>query len=154
MGRVLSAAALVRALARDRRDGRRIVFTNGCFDLLHAGHLRLLETARAAGGVLVVGVNADGSVRRLKGPGRPLIPARERAELLAGLRAVTYVALFGEATPRRLIRRIRPDVLVKGADYGEHEIVGAREVKAWGGRVLRVPLVRGRSTSAIIRKSQ
>ena len=154
MGRVVSPAALDRALVRERRAGRRIVFTNGCFDLLHAGHLRLLETARAAGDVLVVGVNADGSVRRLKGPGRPLIPARERVELLAGLRAVTYVTLFGEATPRRLIRRIRPDVLVKGADYGAHEIVGAREVKAWGGQVLRVPILRGRSTSAIILRSQ
>lgn len=154
MGRVVSSAALDRALTRERRAGRRIVFTNGCFDLLHAGHLRLLETARAAGDSLVVGVNADASVRRLKGPGRPLVPARERAELLAGLEVVDYVTIFGEDTPARVIRCVRPDVLVKGADYGAHEIVGAREVHGWGGRVLRVPIFHGRSTSAIIRKSQ
>jgi rfaE bifunctional protein nucleotidyltransferase chain/domain len=129
------------------------VFTNGVFDLLHAGHIALLEAARAAGDALVVGVNADASVRRLgKGADRPLVAQGERARLLAALAAVDCVVLFEEDTPLALIERLRPDVLVKGADYAPEAIVGAAEVEAWGGRVVRVPLVTGKSTTDLVRK--
>ena len=130
----------------------RVVFTNGVFDLLHAGHVALLEAARAEGDVLVVGVNSDASVRRLgKGPDRPLVPEGERARVLAALAAVDCVVLFEEDTPLALIRRLRPDVLVKGADYAREAIVGGDEVEGWGGRVVRVPLVEGKSTTDLLR---
>lgn len=144
------AATLARRL---QRSGRVVVFTNGCFDLLHAGHVNLLEAARAHGDFLVVGVNSDRSVRRLKGRGRPIVPLRERMEILSALRAVDCVVPFGEATPARLIARLRPNVLVKGADYRTGEIVGRDTVEAMGGRVVRVPLRRGRSTSGLIRRA-
>jgi len=129
------------------------VFTNGVFDLLHAGHVALLEAARAAGDALVVGVNSDASVRRLgKGPDRPLVGETERARVLAALAAVDCVVLFDDDTPLALIVRLHPDVLVKGADYAREAIVGAAEVEAWGGRVVRVPLVPGQSTTEIVRK--
>jgi len=144
------AAALARRL---KGRGRQVVFTNGCFDLLHAGHVDLLERARALGDFLVVGLNSDRSVRRLKGPGRPIVPLRERAEVLAALRAVDCIVPFGEMTPARLIALLRPDVLVKGADYHRSEIVGRDTVEAGGGRVVTVPLSRGRSTSELIRKA-
>jgi D-beta-D-heptose 7-phosphate kinase/D-beta-D-heptose 1-phosphate adenosyltransferase len=130
-----------------------VVFTNGVFDLLHTGHIALLEAARAAGDALVVGVNTDASVRRLgKGPDRPLVPEGERARVLAALAAVDCVVLFGADTPLALIERLRPDVLVKGADYTRETIVGAAEVEGWGGRVVRVPLIEGKSTTDLVRK--
>ncbi|MGH7699239.1 MAG: adenylyltransferase/cytidyltransferase family protein [Gemmatimonadales bacterium] len=130
-----------------------MVFTNGVFDVLHAGHVTLLEAARAAGDALIVGINSDASVRRLgKGPDRPLVPAAERARLVAALACVDCVVLFDDETPLAVIRRLRPDVLVKGADYAEDRIVGAAEVRGWGGRVLRIPLVPGRSTTDLIRR--
>ncbi len=123
------------------------------FDLLHAGHVALLEAARAEGDALVVGVNRDASARRLgKGPDRPLVAEEERARLVAALAAVDCVVLFGEDTPLALIRRLRPDVLVKGADYAPDAIVGAADVEAWGGRVVRVPLVQDKSTTSLLRK--
>ena len=129
------------------------MFTNGVFDLLHAGHVALLEAARAEGDALVAAVNSDASARRLgKGPGRPLVVEGERARLLAALAAVDCVVLFDEETPLALIRRLRPDVLVKGADYARAAIVGADEVEGWGGRVVRVPLVEGKSTTELLRK--
>jgi rfaE bifunctional protein nucleotidyltransferase chain/domain len=129
------------------------VFTNGVFDLLHTGHVALLEAARAEGAALVVGVNTDASVRRLgKGAERPLVPEGERARLLAALTAVDCVVLFDEDTPLALIDHLRPDVLVKGADYARDAIVGAAEVEGWGGRVVRVPLVAGKSTTDLVRK--
>jgi len=129
------------------------VFTNGVFDLLHGGHVALLEAARAAGEALVVGVNSDASVRRLgKGSDRPLVAEGERARLLAALAAVDCVVLFDEDTPLALIERLHPDVLVKGADYRPEAIVGAAEVEGWGGRVVRVPLVEGKSTTDLVRK--
>ena len=135
---------------RERQRGP-VVFTNGVFDLLHVGHVTLLEAARAEGGALVVGVNSDASVRRLgKGTDRPLVPGQERARLLAALACVDCVVLFDEETPLALIKRLRPDVLVKGADYARAAIVGADQVEGWGGRVVRVPLVPGTSTTALL----
>lgn len=129
------------------------MFTNGVFDLLHTGHVALLEAARAEGVALVVGVNTDASVRRLgKGSERPLVPEGERVRLLAALAAVDCVVLFEEDTPLALIDHLRPDVLVKGADYAREAIVGAAEVEGWGGRVVQVPLVAGKSTTDLVRK--
>ena len=134
-------------------EGGRVAFTNGVFDLLHLGHVSLLESARGEGAALIVGVNSDASVRRLaKGPDRPLVPQDERARVLAALACVDCVVIFDQDTPLELIRHLRPDVLVKGADYQRAAIVGADEVEGWGGRVVRVPLVPGRSTSEIERR--
>lgn len=146
------ADALSRTIAEWRRQGRRIVFTNGVFDLLHPGHVRYLRAARAQGDVLVVAVNSDRSVRANKGPSRPITPARERAELLAALSCVDAVVEFDEDTPAEIIRRLQPDVLVKGADWPADRIVGRDTVEARGGRVVRVPVEQGYSTSAIIER--
>jgi D-beta-D-heptose 7-phosphate kinase/D-beta-D-heptose 1-phosphate adenosyltransferase len=155
----LEQAAKVRSLDAMRaqvdqwRDaGDRVVFTNGCFDLLHVGHVTYLERARRQGQRLVVGLNTDRSVRALKGAGRPVIGEQDRARMLAALAVVDGVVLFDAATPIELIRALRPDVLAKGADYREDEVVGAREVKGWGGQVVLVPLVADRSTSAIVQR--
>jgi len=130
-----------------------VVFTNGVFDLLHAGHVALLEAARGEGDALIVAVNRDASARRLaKGPDRPVVAEDERARLIAALAAVDCVVLFAEDTPLALIRQLRPDVLVKGADYAPDAIVGAAEVKGWGGRVVRVPLIEDKSTTSLLRK--
>jgi D-beta-D-heptose 7-phosphate kinase/D-beta-D-heptose 1-phosphate adenosyltransferase len=145
-------ATLRRALAPRRAAGARIVFTNGCFDLLHPGHVRSLAAARALGDVLVVGLNGDASVRRLKGPGRPILTLAERAEVLAGLAAVDHVVVFDDDTPRALVEALAPDVLVKGADWAPGDIVGGDEVVARGGRVERIALVPDISTSEIIRR--
>jgi len=133
-----------------RRAGLTVVFTNGCFDLLHAGHVSLLEAARAAGDVLIVGLNSDDSVRRLKGEGRPILPQHERAETLLAFEAVDRVVIYDADTPAQVIGALVPDVLVKGADWGPGEIVGADVVEAAGGRVLRIALEPGRSTSALV----
>jgi rfaE bifunctional protein nucleotidyltransferase chain/domain len=131
-----------------------VVFTNGVFDLLHRGHVALLVAARAEGAALIVGLNSDASVRRLKGPGRPLNAERDRAYVLGALACVDAVALFDEDTPAELIAALEPDVLVKGADYAPHEIVGADLVTARGGRVVRVPLEPGYSTTGLIGRMQ
>jgi len=133
-----------------RAEGRTIAFTNGCFDLVHSGHLASLKQAAASADELVVALNSDPSVTRLKGPGRPLLPEEDRAALIAALRPVSAVTIFAEPTPLETILQIRPDVLVKGSEYSEEDIVGAPEVKSWGGRVVRVPMVPGWSTSQII----
>lgn len=133
-----------------RRVGNRIVFTNGCFDILHAGHIHLLKTARAFGDVLCVGVNTDSSVRRLKGESRPKNSEEDRQTVLEAIRYVDKVLLFEEDTPLELIKAVRPDVLVKGSDYTESEIVGATEVASWGGAVECVTLLPGRSTTALL----
>lgn len=140
-----------RLCARLRRSGKKIVFTNGVFDILHAGHVRYLTRARSFGDVLVLGLNSDASVRRLKGSRRPLQSQRDRAEILLGLEAIDYVVIFGEDTPQKLIEQVRPHVLVKGADYKISEIVGADFVRADGGRVERVRLAAGRSSSRLIK---
>lgn len=145
-------AGLLTALAPRRRRGERVVFTNGCFDLLHPGHVALLEAARDLGDLLVVGLNSDESVTRLKGPSRPILAQGERATILAALRAVDYVVVFGEDTPLSLVRALRPDVLVKGGDWPPDRIVGRDDVEGWGGRVVTVPLVAGRSTTALAEK--
>jgi len=129
------------------------VFTNGVFDLLHTGHVALLEAARAEGDALIVGVNTDASVRRLrKGADRPVVPEAERARLVAALAAVDCVVLFDDDTPLALIRILKPDVLVKGADYTPEAIVGAKDVEGWGGRVVRVPIVKDKSTSKLLER--
>jgi len=133
-----------------KTQGRRVAFTNGCFDLLHPGHVKLLEAARAQGDLLVVGLNADESVRRLKGPSRPVLPEGERAEALLALEAVDRVVVYPEDTPRETIQALLPDVLVKGADWALDAIVGRAEVEAAGGRVVRVDLLPGRSTTGLL----
>lgn len=130
-----------------------VVFTNGCFDILHRGHVEYLYAARSLGDVLVVGLNSDDSVRRLKGPGRPVNSAEDRAWVLGGLAAVDAVTIFDEDTPAELIRGLLPDVLIKGGDYRADQIVGASEVEAAGGRVVIAPLVPGRSTTAILNRA-
>jgi len=135
-----------------RADGRTVVMTNGCFDLLHPGHLALLEAARREGDLLVVALNSDSSVRRLKGEGRPVVPQRERAEVLLALEAVDAVVLYDEDTPIEVVRALRPEVLVKGADWAQDGVVGRAEVEKDGGRVLRVELLPGRSTSSIVER--
>lgn len=137
---------------RLRADGKRIVFTNGVFDILHPGHVRYLQHARSLGDVLIVGLNADASVRRNKGPERPINPQDERAEILEALECVDAVVLFEEDTPAGIIKAIQPDILVKGADWAEDAIVGRDTVEARGGRVVRVPIEQGFSTTEIIRK--
>lgn len=144
-GNVLSGERLAARLKSFRR-GKRVVFTNGCFDLVHAGHLKVLEWAKRQGDVLVVGLNADVSVRSIKGPLRPILPLRDRAALLAALRPVDFVTWFSEDTPHQLIRRLRPDILVKGGDWASDSIVGREFVQ----KVVRVPLMKGRSTTGII----
>jgi rfaE bifunctional protein nucleotidyltransferase chain/domain len=133
------------------RRGARIVFTNGVFDLLHVGHLRLLELARALGTVLIVGINSDDSTRAIKGPGRPVVPQFARARLLADLRSVDYCFIFTDADPVATLGILRPDVLVKGRDYTRRQVVGARLVAGYGGVVVRLPIVRGSSTTATIK---
>src|SRR5574337_318855 len=150
LGKVVTRDELIAQVAARKRSGERVVFTNGCFDLLHPGHLRCLERARELGDLLVVAINSDRSVRKLKGVSRPVMPQEERAEILAALAAVDYVAVFDEPTPRDLIARLLPHVLVKGGDWGPDEIVGREEVEAAGGRVVSVPLEPGYSTSGIL----
>ena len=148
--KILPLDRAVEAVAELKRQGKRVVFTNGCFDLLHPGHTRYLAEARKLGDALLVAVNSDRSVRALKGPGRPVLPERERAEILAALECVDYVTIFDDLTPRLVIARMLPQVLAKGADWGPGEIVGREEVEAAGGRVVSIPVVRGFSTSALI----
>jgi len=152
--RVWSDEALLRQVATWRRQGKRVAFTNGCFDVLHAGHLALLRFAAAQADRLIVGINDDASVRGLKGPGRPCNVEAERSELVAALDCVSAVVLFSEDTPLRLIQQLRPDVLVKGADYALEDVVGREVVEASGGRVALAPLVPERSTSRLIEKLQ
>ena len=133
-----------------RDKGKKIVFTNGCFDLLHVGHLRYLEQARKEGDLLVLGLNSDRSVRELKGPTRPLLPQEERAEMMAALSMVDYIVIFDERTPLHLIKELRPDILVKGGDWKREDIVGGQEVESAGGKVVVVPEIPGRSTSNLI----
>jgi D-beta-D-heptose 7-phosphate kinase/D-beta-D-heptose 1-phosphate adenosyltransferase len=137
-----------------KRGGKRVVFTNGCFDLLHPGHTRYLAEARKLGDALLVAVNSDRSVRALKGPGRPVMPQDERAEILAALECVDYLTIFDDLTPQAVIERMLPQVLVKGGDWEPTEIVGRSEVEAAGGKVVSIPVVPGLSTSALIQAAK
>jgi D-beta-D-heptose 7-phosphate kinase/D-beta-D-heptose 1-phosphate adenosyltransferase len=137
---------------RLKRRGKKVVFTNGCFDLLHAGHIRLFHEAKNLGDVLIVALNSDASVRRLKGPTRPIFPLRERFEILAAVTDIDYLTSFAEPTPQKIIAALLPDVLAKGGDWGPDEIVGRAEVEAAGGRVARVRYFEGHSTSSLIRR--
>lgn len=152
--KILSRAAAAAAAASARRRGERVVFTNGCFDILHLGHVRSLEEARALGDRLIVGLNSDASVRRLKGARRPLVPARERAEILAALACVDGVVIFGSDTPLALIRALRPAVLAKGGDWALDQIVGRAEVEGWGGRVARLREVPGVRTTHLLERAR
>jgi D-beta-D-heptose 7-phosphate kinase/D-beta-D-heptose 1-phosphate adenosyltransferase len=141
---------LLRIIKDLRAKGKRIVFTNGCFDLLHIGHIRYLEEARALGDFLVVGVNSDSSVRKLKGPQRPVLPEEERAEILSGLGCVDYITLFDEIDPLKLITSLHPHILVKGGDWTKEQTVGKEVVERSGGEVVIIPFVKGVSTSNLI----
>ena len=142
-------------IVRERRAlGHRVVFTNGCFDLLHRGHTRLLQQARELGDLLIVGLNSDASVRRVKGPSRPVLPEEERAEVLSALASVDYVVFFDDPDPGSTIAALQPDVLAKGADWAKDQIVGRETVEGRGGRVVTIPLVEGSSTSGIIDRIQ
>src|SRR5215467_13197416 len=152
MGKIVNKEELLEQRSRMRREGKRVVFTNGCFDLLHSGHVRYLSQARALGDALVVGLNSDPSVRALKGQGRPIMSEQERAEVMAALAVVDYVIVFDEETPRELIANLLPDFLVKGGDWPIEQIVGREEVEAAGGKVLSLPYVEGSSTSEIIER--
>jgi rfaE bifunctional protein nucleotidyltransferase chain/domain len=149
---ILTLEEAILRFGREKRNGRRIVFTNGCFDLLHPGHIGSLEQARALGDALIVGLNSDASVRQLKGAGRPVLPEQERAEILVALECVDAVVIFDALTPREVIARLLPDVLVKGGDWPGDQIVGREEVEAAGGRVVAIPVVPGYSTTTILRK--
>lgn len=150
--KILSRRAAIRLARRLRDQRKKIVFTNGTFDLLHLGHVTYLEKARRMGDVLIVGVNSDASVKTYKGPDRPINPARDRLRVLSALESVDYVVLFGEPAPRDLVCEIRPHILVKGSDWRKNQIAGAREVESWGGVVRRIPLVKNRSTTRLIQK--
>ena len=152
MEKVVSLPALARIRARLRRQGKRVVFTNGTFDIVHRGHVEYLAAARKMGDVLIVGLNSDSSIRRIKGPKRPINRGADRAAVLAALASVDYVCSFGEDTPYRMIRRLLPDVLVKGADWKKAAIVGSDVVKENGGRVRTVRLTPGRSTTNVIER--
>jgi D-beta-D-heptose 7-phosphate kinase/D-beta-D-heptose 1-phosphate adenosyltransferase len=149
---ILTLEQAILRFGRDKRNGRQVVFTNGCFEVLHPGHIRILEQARALGDLLVVGLNSDASVRQLKGEGRPVLPECERAEILAALESVDAVVIFDELTPRQVIAGLLPDVLVKGDDWPPDQIVGREEVEAAGGSVERVPILLGYSTTSILQK--
>jgi D-beta-D-heptose 7-phosphate kinase/D-beta-D-heptose 1-phosphate adenosyltransferase len=150
--RILTTEALLPIIEKLKSEGKVVVFTNGCFDLLHVGHVRYLAEAKAAGDVLVLGLNSDKSVRALKGPGRPITSEAERAEILVSLRSVDYVLIFDDPDPLRLILAVRPDVLVKGEDWEEEDIVGASEVRSWGGKVIRAKQKEGSSTTGLIER--
>jgi len=152
LGALLTGQEVLAYRDAQRRAGRRVVFTNGCFDLLHPGHLRSLEQARSLGDCLIVAINSDASVRAIKGPGRPVIPAKERVEILAALEAVDRVVVFDDPTPARLIARLLPDILVKGGDWGPDEIVGRQEVEAAGGKVVSIPVEPGYSTTELLKR--
>ena len=152
MGKIVSQSELVKVTGRAKSSGRRVVFTNGCFDLLHPGHVRCLAEARALGDLLVVAINSDTSVRGNKGPERPLVPEQDRAEVLAALSSVDYVTIFDEPTPRELISQVLPNILVKGADWAPEQVAGRQEVEAAGGRVVSIPLAPGYSTTNLVEK--
>jgi len=152
MNKIYSREELKKIIDRHRKEGKKMVFTNGCFDILHVGHTRYLTEAKKQGNILVLGLNSDESVRSLKGKERPLIPENERADVIAALESVDYVTIFHELTPLELIEYLKPDILVKGGDWKEKDVVGRDLIEKWGGRVIIIPEVKGSSTTNIIEK--
>ena len=152
MNKILTWEELKKVVDLRRKEGRTIVFTNGCFDILHVGHVQYLQEARKMGDLLILGMNSDASVRAIKGEKRPLVPQAERAEVIASLTTVDYVTLFDETTPLRLIEYLQPDCLVKGGDWKEASVVGGELVRAWGGKVIIIPLTKGASTTNLVEK--
>jgi D-beta-D-heptose 7-phosphate kinase/D-beta-D-heptose 1-phosphate adenosyltransferase len=152
MGRVIEREGLYKKLEPFREMG--VVFTNGCFDIIHAGHIKLFKECENLGGIVVVGLNSDESVRRIKGSSRPINTEDDRAEVLSSLEMVDLVVIFNEDTPLELIKEIRPDYIVKGADWKEDEVVGGEEIKEWDGEVVIVPLLKGVSTTGIVKRIQ
>ena len=152
MSKITPRNELKAIVERLKREGKKVVFTNGCFDILHAGHTRYLREARKLGDALILALNSDSSVRSIKGPMRPIVPEAERAEVVASLDSVDYVTIFDELTPLELIEFLQPDVIVKGGDWAEKDIVGAEAVRKWGGRVAIMPVIEGASTTNIIDK--
>lgn len=148
--KILTRQALIEKLKTLRRKGKKIVFTNGCFDILHSGHIQYLEKAKSFGDVLVVGLNSDASVRKIKGPKKPVVEQKDRALIIAALEFVNFVVIFDEATPLNLIKITKPDILIKGADWKIKDIVGSDVVKSYGGRIKRVVFKKGYSTTKII----
>lgn len=151
--KIKTAPALTRILSRLRSKGKTVVFTNGCFDIIHFGHVQYLSEAKRRGDVLVVGLNSDASVKTIKGKGRPINNERDRAGVLSSLSFVDYVTIFEESTPYRLIKILKPDILVKGGDWKAEDIVGSDFVKSYGGKVARIPFVKGYSTTSILEKA-
>jgi len=147
------AKNLVKTLSSLKKRGKRVVFTNGCFDIIHVGHVDYLSKARQLGDILVVGLNSDSSVRKIKGKGRPINKELDRAKVLSSLCFVDYVTIFNEATPENLIKKVKPDILVKGGDWKARDIVGSSFVKGYGGRIKRISFVKGYSTTSIIERS-
>ncbi len=147
---LVSRAELVKLRAQWRAEGKKVVFTNGCFDIIHIGHVKILEAAKKLGDILVIGLNSDSSTQSIKGPKRPVIPEEERAQLLLALKSVDFVTLFDENTPHEIIKALVPDILVKGKDYELKDIVGRETVENNGGKVVRVPLIDGKATTHII----
>lgn len=151
-GKICSRERLKKELARLRCEEKKIVFTNGCFDILHVGHTRYLKEAKKAGDILVLALNSDASVRAIKGEKRPIIPENERAELLASLEVIDFITIFSETTPLNLIEYLKPDVLVKGGDWAEENVMGRESVASWGGQVVIIPEIKGASTTNIVEK--
>jgi len=152
MEKILPQEDLLKIVQKLREKGKKIVFTNGCFDLIHVGHVRYLRAARQLGDVLIIGLNSDASIKRIKGAKRPIVPQAERAEILAAMEFVDYITIFDEDTPFTLITQVKPDVLVKGGDWAIEEIVGGDFVIARGGRVVALPFTAGKSTTGIIER--
>lgn len=149
--KIVKLEALVKIRKRAKKEGEKVVFTNGCFDILHRGHIEYLKKAKTLGDILIVGLNSDSSVRKIKGEKRPIVKQKDRAEILSALSFVDYVCIFDEPTPEKMIKKILPDVLVKGGDWAKPDIVGKDIVESCGGKVVTVPLVKGKSTKNIIR---
>ena len=152
MNKIYSREKLKEELDQPQKEGKKTIFTNGCFDILHVGHVRYLKEAKKIGDILIVAINSDSSVRAIKGKKRPLIPEDERAEMVASLESVDYVTIFHESTPLELIEYLQPHIIVKGGDWTEEEVVGRESVKKWGGTVVIVPEIRGTSTTNVIEK--
>jgi D-beta-D-heptose 7-phosphate kinase/D-beta-D-heptose 1-phosphate adenosyltransferase len=150
--KIIPLEELVKVRCELRQKGRKVVFTNGCFDLLHAGHVRLFQEAKKWGDILIVALNDDASVRRIKGPSRPIFPLAERWEILEAMKDIDFLTSFSEDTPQKIIASLLPDVLVKGGDWRPEKVVGKEEVEAAGGKVVTVPYLRGHSSSSIIKK--